>query len=129
MPDPALDAALRRVGDRWSLLHVAALLDGARRFGALQAALPGIAPNTLSGRLRQLEEDGLIETSRYSERPPRHEYALTAEGRALGLVVGALAAWAGSPPQHELCGTPMELRWWCPSCAAFHAPDDEVEHL
>lgn len=50
-PSP-LQAALARVGDRWSLLVVESLLDGARRFNDLQSALPGIAPNILSDRLK-----------------------------------------------------------------------------
>src|SRR5437660_1518138 len=62
-PEPAtaaretlpLEAALDRVGDRWSLLVVEALLDGPRRFGELGDALPGIAPNILTDRLRRLE--------------------------------------------------------------------------
>src|SRR5262245_9061860 len=58
-PKP-LEAALDRVGDRWSLLIVESLLDGPRRFGELNEALPGIAPNILSERLRRLEREGLI---------------------------------------------------------------------
>src|SRR5688500_558380 len=55
-PDPrnrtsALDAALERVADRWSLLVVEALLEGPRRFNELLADVPGIAPNILSQRL------------------------------------------------------------------------------
>jgi DNA-binding HxlR family transcriptional regulator len=43
----SLDAALRRVGDRWTLLVVAALLDGPRRFGELQEAVPSPAPTPI----------------------------------------------------------------------------------
>ena len=67
MPEPSaspLAAALDSVGDRWSLLVVEALLDGPRRFGDLQADLPGIAPNVLSGRLRRLESEGVIVAER-----------------------------------------------------------------
>ena len=57
-PPTPLAAALDSVGDRWTLLLVEALLDGPRRFGDLQEALGGIAPNVLTQRLRRLEGEG-----------------------------------------------------------------------
>jgi DNA-binding HxlR family transcriptional regulator len=62
------------------------------RFDALQKGL-GIAPNILTRRLAALVEDGLLERRRYSERPPRHEYVLTAMGRDYLPVLHALGAW------------------------------------
>ena len=58
-PTP-LERALTRVGDRWTLLVVQALLGGPRRFGELAAALPAITPNILVARLRKLEKDRLV---------------------------------------------------------------------
>src|SRR5256885_6200805 len=75
-----LSAALERVGDRWTLLLVEALLDGPRRFGDLQEALPGIAPNILSQRLRHLERETLLVARPYSHRPPRFPSELTEAG-------------------------------------------------
>ena len=118
-----LGAALERVGDRWSLLVVDALLDGPRRFTDLQQALPGVAPNVLSSRLRRLERDGLVAAVAYSERPARYEYQVSAEGRRLAGAVRFLAHWGAralgqdSPgPRHRLCGTALEARWFCPTC-------------
>src|SRR6266702_5651724 len=65
-----LGAALERVGDRWSLPLVEALLDGARRFNELLEGLPGIAPNILADRLRRLEREGIVVGRPYSRRPP-----------------------------------------------------------
>ena len=59
-PSSPLAAALERVGDRWSLLLVEALLPGARRFGELSEAVPGIAPNILADRLRRLESGRVV---------------------------------------------------------------------
>jgi DNA-binding HxlR family transcriptional regulator len=118
----ALESALDRVGDRWSLLVVDALLDGSRRFGELQEGLPGIAPNILTDRLRRLEREGILVARPYQERPPRMEYALTADGRDLASALRLLADWGarrggpGEPLRHELCGTPLEARWYCPTC-------------
>src|SRR4029078_6517320 len=75
----ALESALDRVGDRWSRLVVDALLDGPRRFGELREALPGIAPNILTDRLRRLERERILVSAPYSTRPPRHAYTTTGE--------------------------------------------------
>jgi hypothetical protein len=58
-PSP-LAAALARVGDRWTLLVVQALLPGPRRFNELLEEIQGIAPNILSERLKRLERDALL---------------------------------------------------------------------
>jgi DNA-binding HxlR family transcriptional regulator len=76
-----LRAAVDRVGDRWSLLVVSALMGGPTRWRDLMDTLPGIAPNVLADRLRRLEREGIVSTRRYSERPPRMAYDLTPDGR------------------------------------------------
>jgi DNA-binding HxlR family transcriptional regulator len=127
----ALAEALERVGDRWSLLIVEALLDGPRRFGDLQEAVTGIAPNILTQRLRHLEKEAVILSRPYSERPPRLAYELSAAGQELAGALRLLADWGArfgaegaEPLRHELCGTALEARWWCPSC---EQPVDESE--
>src|SRR5215212_8484103 len=99
----ALDAALGRVGDRWSFLVVEALLDGPRRFNELATALPGIAPNILTDRLRRLELAGVLRL---------------------------LAAWgtgsaAAEGLRHVACGSLLEARWYCPTCATTVDENDE----
>ena len=116
-----LEAALDRVGDRWSLLIVDALLDGPRRFGELRDALPGIAPNILSERLRRLERERILVSAPYTTRPPRMEYTLSGDGRDLASALRLLADWGsrrtgGEPLRHERCGTPVDARWFCPTC-------------
>ncbi len=66
-----LAEALARVGDRWTLLVVEALLAGPRRFNDLLGQIPGIAANILSERLKRLEREALLVARPYSERPPR----------------------------------------------------------
>ena len=75
-----LEAALDRVGDRWSLLMVEALLDGPRRFGELADTLSGIAPNILTDRLRRLERAGIVRSTPYQERPTRRDCPSRREG-------------------------------------------------
>jgi DNA-binding HxlR family transcriptional regulator len=138
-PSP-LEAAVARVGDRWALLIVSALLDGPRRFNDLQADVGGIAPNVLSQRLRTLEQHGVVVATPYSRRPPRFVYQLTAAGAELAGALRLLAQWGANqspegadPLRHAPCGTPMEARWYCPTCGRVEgdgaAADDDVRFL
>ena len=135
---PALEAAAARVGDRWAILLVAALLDGPRRFGELEADLRGVAPNVLAKRLRTLEADGLVVATPYSTRPLRVAYGLTATGSSLADALRLLAQWGADHPDHAdaatrrqpdtlhhaACGTSVEVRWFCPTCDVLVEPDD-----
>jgi DNA-binding HxlR family transcriptional regulator len=129
----ALADALATVGDRWTLLVIAALLDGPRRFGDLQEEVAGIAPNVLTQRLRQLERNALVVARAYSERPPRFVYELSAAGQELAGALRLLAGWGarnaegGTGPRHAACGTPMEARWWCPTCERTVADEEDEE--
>lgn len=126
----ALSEALDRVGDRWTLLLVEALLDGPRRFGDLQEAVPGIAPNVLTQRLRHLEREALVVARPYSRRPPRFTYELGESGAELAGALRLLADWGARQVEdaqtlrHERCGTTLEARWWCPACEVVVDEDD-----
>src|SRR3954453_3118358 len=124
-----LDDALARVGDRWTLLTIAALLEGPRRFNELQEALGGIAPNILSARLKGLIEHALVVQRPYSQRPPRFVYELSESGRELAGALRLLADWGaraagGDPLRHSVCGTPLRPACYCPSCE--EPVDDDV---
>src|SRR5207237_10275224 len=118
-----LAEALARVGDRWTLLVVEALLPGPRRFNDLLAEVGGIAANILSERLKRLEREALLVARPYSERPPRAAYQLTAEGQELAGALRLLAYWGAGhadpaqAPRHPASGTPIEARWHRPTCA------------
>lgn len=127
--DP-LAAALDRVGDRWSLLVIEELLHGPRRFSDLSDAVTGIAPNILSDRLRRLEGAGIVRSTPYQVRPRRLNYALTAEGMDLAGALHLLADWGArgsvhaEPLRHVTCGTPVEARFWCPTCGRMVEASD-----
>jgi DNA-binding HxlR family transcriptional regulator len=130
-PSSPLADALARVGDRWTLLVVAALLEGPKRFNELQEELDGIAPNVLSSRVKSLVEQALVVAQPYSERPPRFAYELSESGRELAGALRLLADWGarsagGDPYRHEACGSPLEARWYCPGCGVVvDDPDAE----
>ena len=71
--------SLAVVGEPWSPLVIRDIFVGINRFDDLQRDL-GISRKVLAERLRHLVEAGVLERRRYSERPPRDEYALTAMG-------------------------------------------------
>jgi DNA-binding HxlR family transcriptional regulator len=86
--------ALGVIGEKWSLLVLRDLLrKGPLRFQELEAGLEGVAPNTLSARLKTLESKGVIATRLYEQHPPRFEYFLTDKGKALGPVLETLCRW------------------------------------
>jgi DNA-binding HxlR family transcriptional regulator len=127
---PPLAEALTSVGDRWTLLIIQALLDGPRRFGDLQSEVPGIAPNILTQRLRNLESQGLVLAERYSDRPPRFVYELSAAARELAGALRLLSDWGArhrddvDAPRHTACGTPLDAVWYCPTCERPVEDDD-----
>ncbi|TDC08848.1 transcriptional regulator [Nonomuraea longispora] len=92
---------LDRVGDKWSMLIVAALASGPMRYTDLQRQIPGISQRMLTHTLRQLTEDGLTSRTAYAEVPPRVEYALTPLGGGLYEIVKQLIGWAADH-HHEI---------------------------
>jgi DNA-binding HxlR family transcriptional regulator len=86
--------ALDIIGERWSLLILRDLmLHGPRRFQDFQRSFDGISPNTLSARLKTLEDAGVVERRFYEQHPPRAEYVLTDKGEALRPTVRTLREW------------------------------------
>lgn len=107
--------ALDRVGDRWTLLLIRDLHAGPARFVELQDGLPGLAPNLLTARLQQLQEDGLVD--REEPGPGVVRYSLTEVGERTAPILAELA-WFGSqfepdddlrrPPNMRLVALPLQ---------------------
>lgn len=85
--------AMAVLDGKWTMLVLRDLLSGTKRFGELRRSLPGISPKTLTDRLVQLTDAGLVRRTMYAEIPPRVEYELTELGRTAAPVLDALAAW------------------------------------
>jgi DNA-binding HxlR family transcriptional regulator len=126
----SLDGAVSRIGDRWSLRIIAALLEGERTFSELTAQVEGIAPNVLAARLRALTGDAVVTAVPYQQRPVRMRYALTAQGARLAGAVSALAEWGADREgrrggmTHAPCGSVVQTRPWCPTCDRVVAGDE-----
>src|SRR4029077_15748659 len=82
------------VGERWTILILRDLVTGGpRKFQDFESSGAGITPNTLSARLKRLEEAGIIERRFYEQHPPRAEYVLTEKGKELRPVLKTLFDW------------------------------------
>ncbi|HUJ99695.1 MAG TPA: helix-turn-helix domain-containing protein [Stellaceae bacterium] len=82
------------IGERWTMLILRDLVvSGPRKFQDFEHSLHGISPNTLSTRLKRLEESGIVERRFYAQHPPRAEYVLTEQGKELRPVLRALREW------------------------------------
>ncbi|MGO4257821.1 winged helix-turn-helix transcriptional regulator [Marmoricola sp. RAF53] len=97
--------ALDRIGDRWTLLVLRELSFGEQRFTDLRSALPGIASNLLTERLRDLEAAGLVEQHELPAPAARTVYRLTRDGTRIRPVLRALAQF-GMPylPEPDVDG-------------------------
>lgn len=78
---------------KWALFILYNLLAGKKRFGQLRKLLDGVSPKTLSLRLKELEEAGILKRTIFAEVPPRVEYSLTEKGASLGKVIGVVSKW------------------------------------
>jgi DNA-binding HxlR family transcriptional regulator len=116
------------VGDRWSILILRELFMTIGRFEDLLAQTEA-TPQMLAGRLKRLEEAGMLERRTYSQRPIRYEYVLTEKGRAFYPVIFALRAFGekwckppGNAPailvKHKPCGRDPGSGSTCQVCNA-----------
>ncbi|PZA07586.1 MULTISPECIES: helix-turn-helix domain-containing protein [unclassified Meiothermus] len=87
-----IEVFLEILGRRGSFPILWTLARGPQRFSALQQET-GLPPRTLSLRLKELEDLGLVSRAAYSQVPPRVDYALTRQGEGLRGVLEALASW------------------------------------
>lgn len=80
------------LGDRWTMLIMRELSMGVHRFDDIQAQIK-MSSHLLASRLKRLEQDGVIERRKYSDRPPRYEYHATQKGKELDPILLAFRSW------------------------------------
>src|SRR6266550_3991851 len=91
--DCGVAKTLKVIGSKWTMMIVHNIFEGNNRFGSLQRALPGISPKTLSQRLSELEQEGIISKKVFAEVPLHVEYSLTDKGKSLGNIFDSLSKW------------------------------------
>lgn len=91
---PKYEQAAELLGKKWVGLILRVLLDGPKRFGEFREQVPQLSDRVLSERLKELEEEGLVERQVYETRPVSVEYRLTQKGRDVEPIVEAIQTWA-----------------------------------
>ncbi|MFT4532262.1 MAG: DNA-binding HxlR family transcriptional regulator [Candidatus Saccharimonadales bacterium] len=89
----SLQRTLSLVGDKWSLLMIGYMMKGPVTFSELEKSLVGISPRTLSERLDDLEQYGVVKRRLYTDKPARYLYDLTPKGQGLRPALIELASW------------------------------------
>lgn len=93
LPQCPVEITLSLISNRWKVLILRDLMDGAKRFGELRKSLGNITQKVLTSNLREMEEDRLIIRTVYAEVPPRVEYQLTDLGYSLKPVLESMKNW------------------------------------
>ena len=93
---PRVEKAISILGKRWTGLIIWALLEGSLRFNELLKICNPVSDRVLTERLRELEMEGLVERSVFTDTIIRVEYTLTPKGRSMHKVIEALEEWAGA---------------------------------
>jgi DNA-binding HxlR family transcriptional regulator len=106
---PSYHHAIELIGRRWTGAILRAMLAGEARFSDIAAAVPGLSDRLLSGRLKELEAEGIVRRTVVASTPVRVDYALTEKGQALSEVIAAVSTWAEQwlAPMPE--STPLEI--------------------
>ena len=91
---PLYHRAVELIGRRWTGAIIFVLLKGRCRYSDLRTAIPDLTDRMLSERLKELEQEGMVERCVIPDTPVRVEYALTGKGEALAKPVEALMMWA-----------------------------------
>jgi DNA-binding HxlR family transcriptional regulator len=91
---PHFHAAIELIGKRWTGAIVCALTEGPLRFGELAKAVPGLSDRLLSQRLRELEQEDLVQREVEPGSPVHVTYSLTEAGAELRPAIAELKAWA-----------------------------------
>jgi len=89
-----LRAGLDAIDGKWKPLIMYHLMSGVKRFGELQKLLPSTAQKILTQQLRELEHDGIIVRTVFSDVRPHVEYSFSEKGMELRAALHELCAWA-----------------------------------
>ncbi|MCD7894595.1 MAG: helix-turn-helix transcriptional regulator [Erysipelotrichaceae bacterium] len=96
-----LQKAMSAIGGRWKMSIICSLSnDGATRYNDLKRKMNGISNTMLAKSLKELEEDGLIKRTEYTEVPIRVEYEITDAVRSLIPILTELAIWGSKLKDH-----------------------------
>ncbi len=79
--------------DKWKMSIIWHLLDGEKRYKELHEEVCKITQKTLTTKLKELEEKGLIIREAFPEIPPKVVYSLTPLGAKLKNILHEMHLW------------------------------------
>ncbi|MBY6931659.1 MULTISPECIES: winged helix-turn-helix transcriptional regulator [Clostridium] len=89
-----LDLAMDFIRGKWKAVIICHLLNEPKRFLELQRITNGVSHKVLTEKLKELEEDNLIQKIVYDENPPKVEYKLTPMGKDLSMAIKEIEKWS-----------------------------------
>ncbi|NFT91136.1 helix-turn-helix transcriptional regulator [Clostridium botulinum] len=89
-----LDLAMDFIRGKWKAVILCHLLNEPKRFLELQRITNGVSHKVLTEKLKELEEDNLIQKIVYDENPPKVEYKLTPMGKDLSMAIKEIEKWS-----------------------------------
>lgn len=121
-----ITGVLQMLGDKWSMLVVRELVVGPKRTMELLTSLFPISSRTLVGRLRDMEQDGLVDRTDFGGNPPHIEYELTARGRLLLPLLDSLRQIGLALECNECDDRKQRLGAYCEYCPKNEPVDDDL---
>jgi DNA-binding HxlR family transcriptional regulator len=95
MKNCIIDNTIHLLSKKWTLLIIKELCEKKKlRYNELRSNLSGISPKTLTERLRELENEGLVKREVFAEVPTRVEYSLTEKGLEMAASLKSIISWA-----------------------------------
>ena len=92
-----LEGIIHTISRKWTLQIVTMIGNhGDLRYSEIQTMCSGISPTVLADRLKELEEERIINRKAFAEIPPRVQYSLTDDGKDLRALIAPLMTWASN---------------------------------
>ncbi|MFP4051932.1 MAG: winged helix-turn-helix transcriptional regulator [Thermoplasmata archaeon] len=90
-----VEGIINIVSKKWTICIISHLGEKGEgyRFNELQRSLNGISPKSLSDRLKELTEEGLVNRDVEESVPPKVTYTLTDDGKELQEKLVPLIKW------------------------------------
>lgn len=105
-----ISKAAEILGERWTILILRELLQGARRFNSIQRGLGDISPALLTKRLKSLEEQGMIVRRRIPGQKG-YEYYPTEACDAMLPLLFAMGEWGLLWAQHMILDSDFDAEF------------------
>ena len=87
------------LGGRWKFIILYTIRNSPKRFGQINQFIPSISNKVLTEQLRELEEDGIINRTVFSDRIPVNvAYSLTEKGQELVPIIELMEKWGERMP-------------------------------